>query len=45
MLRKVTRIYDNVAMLVPPTLVESLKVNTLEGLHLPDCIDIFDRKY
>ncbi len=45
MLRKVTRIYDNVAMLVPPSLIEGLKTDTLEGTHLPECVDIFDRNY
>ena len=45
LLRKVTRIYDNVAMLVPPALVDSLKTDTLEGNHLPECVDIFDRNY
>lgn len=45
LLRKVTRIYENVAMLVPPALVDSLKTDTIEGTHLPECVDIFERKF
>jgi hypothetical protein len=32
-------------MLVPPSLIEGLKTDTLEGTHLPECVDIFDRNY
>lgn len=44
-MRKVTRIYDNVAMLVPPDIINMLKTETLEGTSLPECVDIFDRDY